>query len=327
MRPSRFRHGPHGLPAQLLRPMGWLSGRAAAWRARRAPACRLDVPVICVGRLSAGGTGMTPTVIALAQRLTARGMTPAVIFHQRGKASRDPVEVDGKNHEFSDVGDVPLLSAAFARTWVGPDYEAAARAAAATGAAPLILVDSHQTPLIKKDISILTVDAAHGFGNRLCRPAGPLRESLKAGLDRADLLLSIGADRAQECFARCRADAITLPHLTGRLTPLQTGMDWTGTPFLAFSGIAHPERFFVLLKDLGATLTRREALEAHQPLTRALMSRLETEARQLGAQMVTTEIDAIRLPDAFRRKVLTLPVRLDIADWRPLDVLLDRAGL
>jgi tetraacyldisaccharide 4'-kinase len=173
-------------------------------------------------------------------------------------------------------------------------------------------------------MSIIVVDAAMGFGNGLCLPAGPLREPVAAGLQRATLVLSVGDAAAQQQFTAAWGAMITVPHVAADVRPLATGMDWAGARVLAFAGIGRPEKFFATLRGLGAVVVRGEALDDHQPLSEALLRRLATEAAAAGAQLVTTEKDAARLPESFRMDVLTLPVRLEVDDWSVIDAALAR---
>ena len=112
-----------------------------------------------------------------------------------GGAIRGPHRVT-PDDTAAQVGDEALLLAAVAPTWTGADRAASARAAVAAGAQVLVLDDGLQNPGLHKDLSLLVVDGASGFGNGRVLPAGPLREPVAAGAARCQAAVLIGPDAA-----------------------------------------------------------------------------------------------------------------------------------
>ncbi|MEL7149333.1 MAG: tetraacyldisaccharide 4'-kinase [Pseudomonadota bacterium] len=319
MRPPGFWQNPPSAPGLLssaLSPLSALYARATARRVAKPPSYTPKIPVVSVGNLNVGGTGKTPTVIALTELLADRKVH--IVSRGYGGEAPGPLRVDIAKHNAKTVGDEPLLLAAFAPTWISRDRAAGVALAEDAGAEIVILDDGHQNPSVPKALSLVTVDASFGFGNGRVLPGGPLREPVPSGLARADVLISIGEPAAQQSFKDVWGGHVQTPHVTAELRLLETGMDWVGQNVLAFAGIGHPEKFFRTVRATGANLLRAEPLDDHQPLTDALMKRLELEALALDAQLVTTEKDAVRLPESFRKRVLALPVRLRINEQADL---------
>lgn len=323
-----------GLAARLLWPASLMWQIGGALRGAGQSADHPGVPVICVGNLTLGGSGKTPLVAALAERLQAgtgdAGTGDAgtgdvhVVSRGYGGRLRGPVRVDPVRHGAADVGDEPLLLAATLPVWVARNRAAGARAAREAGAEIVLLDDGFQNPTLRKDLSILAVDAAAGFGNGRVMPAGPLREPIARGLARAQAICLLGAPEERAACLTRWPEIAPLPRLEAALEPPATGLDLTGMPVIAFAGIGRPGKFFDTLESLGARLVARHAFPDHHPYTERVARRLVAEARGQGAMLVTTEKDAVRLPPNLRGEVMALPVRLIAEAWDAVDTLLDK---
>lgn len=313
-----------GLIARLLAPFSTIWGLAADLRSRWVRTEIAPVPVLCIGNLIAGGSGKTPMAAALLQRLSARGVSAHIVSRGYGGRLKGPHLVDPSRDTVRDVGDEPLMLAANGPVWVARDRAAGARAAAGQGAQLILLDDGFQNPSLAKDASIVMVDAVAGFGNGRIIPAGPLREPIAEGLSRADLVVLVGEpeDRGR-ALARWPSLA-SAPRVDARLVPVQSGIIDRGDRVLAFAGIGYPEKFFSTLRALGADLIGTRAFPDHHSYAPQILRRMIADARAQDAMLMTTEKDAVRLPTAFRREVVTLMVQLEPDDWAPIDALIDQ---
>ena len=324
MREPRFwypaKRGTVPLAARLLSPLGGFYGLAGRLRQAKAKPERAAVPVICIGTVTVGGAGKTPLALTIAERLLARG--EKVHFLTRGYGGREtgPIRVDPAHHGAEDVGDEPLLLAAAAPVWVAANRPEGAAAAVRGGAGLIVMDDGLQNPSLAKDFSILVVDAASGLGNGRLMPAGPLRESVDSALSRTNALILTGRGHAGDGIA-ARARARGIPVFNSIVRPASPP-EFTDGPHIAFAGIGRPEKFFRTLRELGVELAETVSFPDHHVFRESDALGLLVKARELGAQLITTEKDAARLthaPAASARARLAaatsvLPVRALVGD-------------
>lgn len=260
--------------------------------------------------------------MALARLLKERGKKPVLLSRGYGGALAGPVQVDITTHTAAQVGDEALLLAAEAPTVTSRDRVAGAKLAVTLGADIVLMDDGLQNPSLYKDRQLLVIDAAYSFGNGSVIPAGPLREPAGEALERADALLVVGSGHRADVADALRAAQKTT--FRALLEPLNA-LDFKGRRCLAFAGIGRPQKFFDSLAACGAEVIATHSFADHYPFCENDMLRLSSQAKQSGAELVTTRKDHVRLPAAWREQVRVLDVALtfDAASQQAMGAWLD----
>lgn len=312
------------LQAKLLQPLSWLYKCGFNIHQGVSNSQNAEIPIICIGNLSAGGTGKTPTCISFVDHLREAGIVQNPYFLMRGYggAERGPLLVDLKKHNAWDVGDEPLILAQHAPTIISADRVAGAKLAAAQSADVVIMDDGLQNPGIHKDLTIIVVNGEMGFGNGLMMPAGPLREPLSSGLAKADAFFLIGQDKAD-------AKALLpsgIPIFEAELEAEQDKLPAKDQKYLAFAGLGYPEKFFNFLKDeLGYDIVETLAFADHCPYHRQDVQDLRKKAKDKDAMLITTVKDYLRLPKGYKDDIFTVPVSMKFQAPKKLQIFVKDA--
>jgi len=291
--------------------------------ARTAPV-EVGIPVICVGNLTVGGAGKTPIARELTRLLTERGVCVHILMRGHGGRLAGPTRVDPATHTAADVGDEALMLAADAPVWISRDRPAGARAATAAGARAIVMDDGHQNPSLAKTLSLVVVDGETRdgewpFGDGSVVPAGPMRESLEAGLARADaVVVLLPAD-----LPTVDPELVVLfsgkPVLIARLEPAAPPPPG---PQVAFAGIGKPWKMERSLRAAGCDLVDFAPLADHEVASERFLAFISGRAAALGAGLLTSEKDWVKLSPDWRARVTPFRVRARFENEAALAALL-----
>ncbi|TDR93888.1 tetraacyldisaccharide 4'-kinase [Enterovirga rhinocerotis] len=294
MKAPGFWWRPPGLASAALAPAAAIYGLVAGRRMAK-PGVTPPVPVVCIGNVTVGGSGKTPTALAIAALLRDAGRRPSFLTRGYGGSLAGPVQVDPARHGSAEAGDEPLLLAQGAPSIVSRDRPAGAALAASLGADVIVMDDGLQNPSLAKTLSFAVFDGAVGIGNGCVLPAGPLRAPLGAQWPRIDAAIVIGAGEAGDRVAEDAASR-AIPVFRARLRPDPDVADrLAGRRALAFAGIGRPAKFFETCRELGLLVEAERAFPDHHPYRAVEIAALLDEAERAGLVPVTTQKDAVRL--------------------------------
>jgi len=272
----------------LLAPLSLAYGvviraRRAAYASGLFKIHEFPVPVVVIGNLTVGGTGKTPFVIALAEQLKRRGWSPGIVSRgYQGTASQPAlVPPDGDPGLF---GDEPVL---ISRMTNLPVVVAQRRSDAVNRllgeSVDLVISDDGLQHLaMARNVEIVMVDDAEGFGNGLLLPAGPLREPASR-LNSVDICVRRGGRAAPGEYAVESSLGQARNLVTGEEVPWANFQDQT---LSAVAGIHRAQRFFEMLKEQGLTATEHQFPDHHQFSPDDLPSN--------NAPVLMTEKDAVK---------------------------------
>jgi tetraacyldisaccharide 4'-kinase len=293
---------------------GAVAARSTAYRRGWRQRTRLEVPVISVGNLTFGGTGKTPTVIALARDLVRMGRRPAVLTRGYKRLDDRQVVVVGPDPRqiTAEVGDEPLEMARRlpgVPVIVDTDRVRGGAEAQRLGADVVLLDDGFQHLRLERDLDLVLIDAGDPWGGGRLPPLGRLREPVTA-LERADgvVITKVPADWRPVVAEIERVIDRVAPNLhvfVSRVRPSRVhvpGEGWrepevlSGQRVMAFAALGRPDGFAETLAQAGAELTAARWFPDHHAYTAQELATVIDQATAAAAVPVTTGKDAVKLP-------------------------------
>lgn len=313
--PSFWYSDKPSLLSGLLSPLAHLYARGALFDKENAEPQEVRAPVICCGNIVAGGSGKTPTALALMKLLKENHVFLSPAFVTRGYRGKiiGPERVDNtRNAVF--WGDEALLLAANAPTYVAHNRFDGAETAINAGADAVILDDGLQHYTLTKDVSFAIIDGRMGFGNEKVLPAGPLRLPLEDGIESADAFILIGDDKKYVRGKIPEGKPVFTAHINVR-----QDADLPHVPYIAFCGIGFPEKFKDTLAEQKIECVDFVAFPDHHAFTEDDLEKLAMQALEKKARLITTEKDYVRLPYFAKKQLIdVLPIEIIFDELSPL---------
>lgn len=266
---------------------------------------KCNIPVICIGNVTIGGAGKTPTVIKI-RKLLSNNFSNIFVLTRGYKGKALGPQIVKKTSSFWDVGDESLLHCRYGPTCVSKNKFAGVKFLENLGCDLILMDDGLQSVDIKKDLKILVIDSNFGFGNKMLLPSGPLREKVFESVNRSHLILIIGKNKKF-------IESYSFPGEKVFFAQKEISIDKIKTKdLLVFSALGDNTNFHNSLMEKGYKLQIKKEFPDHHIFKKEEIHKILLEAENRKLSIICTEKDYIKVPVEFKKKITPVKMELKI---------------
>ena len=261
--------------------------------------------IICVGNINVGGTGKTPIAIFIFKILKKLGHNPIFLTSgYKGKISK-PSLVNG---DVTLFGDEAIILRNIGPTVVSKNKLEGVKYIETLNSKKkiydiIIMDDGLQNYSIRKDLCFLTVDRKLLFGNELCLPSGPLRQSFKSCQKIIDKIILTGNHNFKNDNNIFKQDILKSYIKVDKVT--------SKNKFLAFSGLGDNFKFIDTLKNANYNISLTKEFEDHHNYKENEIINLIKLANDNNLRLITTEKDFVKIPKKYHFKINCLKIKIE----------------
>lgn len=285
---------------------------------------KVDLPIICIGNIIAGGAGKTPVALALGEIFKENNFEFCYLTRgYKSKNNKILMIENSSQFDVEEVGDEAKLLAEIAPTCVAKNrYLGYKKIVENKKFRAIIMDDGLQNFQLEYDVKILVIDSKIAFGNQRLIPSGPMRQSLAEVAKNIDLFVVIGQKNIQieeEILQNNRNAKILSAQISA------SNLDkFINKNIVAFCGIAFPQKFFDFIKNIGLNLVETDIFADHYQYKNEDLERLYQNALSKNLKLITTKKDWVKFPKNFQEKIDYLDIKLDFEDKILIKNLLEK---
>ena len=275
---------------------------------------KINKTVICIGNLIAGGSGKTPTAIAIG-KIIENLINKKFVYLTRGYKGekQEFLSVNQALKQLTKVSDEAILLNEVAQTFIARNRAFGAKRIEQMKEAEIIILDDGlQNNNLSKDIKIIVIDGFVAFGNCKLIPAGPLRQNIKSGLAMADLVIiinEINDENLNLIKKNYHGKIIFAKTICKNLELFDNNKN-----YLAFCGLAYPDKFFNFLTKQNLSLIEKINFADHYYYNNEELKKLITKAEEQNCQLITTKKDWVKFPSSYQKIINYLDIEVEFAD-------------